>query len=451
MERPSRGAGPPRVVVGEDDPVSRKLVTDFLADLDCSVTSYASGGALWERLEADGPPDCLLLDIRLPDLDGLEIFRRVRERWPALPVILITGQGSTDEAVAAMKHGAHYYFTKPVDFLLLQRTVGELLARRRLESELVEASGVAGRHGIIGRSPRIRRVVEQIDLVADLPTTVLVTGETGTGKELVARALHEGGARRAGPFVAVNCAAVPENLLESELFGYERGAFTGASQSKPGKLELAHGGTLLLDEVGDMALALQGKLLRVLEDRLVERLGGTSARQVDLRFVAATNRDLERKVAEGSFREDLYHRLNLFRITLPPLRERADDIPLLAHHLLRRVALAYGREIREIDPAAMEALCRHDWPGNVRELRHVLEGATIVCRGAVLERAHLPPRPAWSGSSATPRPSRLADLERTALREALAKAKGNQSAAARALNITRNQLRYKLKKHGLDG
>jgi transcriptional regulator with PAS, ATPase and Fis domain len=244
---------------------------------------------------------------------------------------------------------------------------------------------------------------------------------------------------------------VPENLLESELFGYERGAFTGAARAKPGKLELAEGGTLLLDEVGDMAPALQGKLLRVLEDRMVERLGATGARHVDVRFLAATNRDLAGRVAEGAFREDLYHRLNLFPVALPPLRERLDDLPLLAHHLLGRLAKVYGKPIREIDPPVLQALPRHGWPGNVRELRHVLEGAVIVCRGPVLELAHLPPRPAWSGPPAgSTGPSRLDELERKALVDALERSGGNRSAAARILQITRNQLRYKLKKHGLD-
>jgi two-component system NtrC family response regulator len=451
MERNARAATPARVVVAEDDAASRKLVVDFLGDLGCTVSAFSSGAEVWAHLAGNAPPDCLLLDIRLPGIDGLEIFRRVHESWPQVAVILITGQGSTHEAVQAMKDGAHYYFTKPIDFLLLRRTVSELLERRRLEDALARASGADADHGIVGGSPEIRAVRERIDLVADLPATVLITGETGTGKELVARAVHARGGRRDAPFVAVNCAAVPENLLESELFGFERGAFTGAARSKPGKLELAEGGTLLLDEIGDMPMSLQGKLLRVIEDRLVERLGGTSARRVDVRFLAATNRDLERRVREGSFRDDLYHRLNLFPIALPPLRERRDDIPLLAHHLLGKLALAYRKEIREIEPAVVEALLRHDWPGNVRELRHVLEGAVIVCQGPVLLRSQLPPRPAWSGRPAGESPSRLEELERKALVEALERCGGNQSAAARELSISRNQLRYKLKKHGLDG
>jgi DNA-binding NtrC family response regulator len=438
-------------VVAEDDPVSSRIVGDFLADLGCTVSRFASGAAAWEHLLAGGPPDCLLLDIRLPELDGLEIFRRSRERWPHLAVILITGQGSTDEAVAAMKGGAHYYFTKPIDFLLLRRTVGELLERRRLEAALARAGHSGADHGIIGESSAMRAVRGQIDLVADLPATILITGETGTGKELVARAIHASGGRREGPFIAVNCAAVPEPLLESELFGYERGAFTGASRTKPGKLELADRGTLLLDEVGDMPASIQGKLLRVLEDRMVERLGGTSARHVDVRFIAATNRDLERRVADGAFREDLYHRLHLFRITLPPLRARPDDVPLLAHHLLAQVGAGYRKDIRTIDAAVLDAFQRYDWPGNVREMRNVLESAIIVCPGPVLERGHLPPRAAWSPQTPASGPSRLAAVERRALTEALERAGGNQSAAARELNITRSQLRSRLRKHGLDG
>lgn len=366
------------VILVEDDSDTRKLIQDFLLDLGCEVLPFASGKDAWEHLDSGPPPDCLLLDIRLQDMDGREIFRRAQRRHPSLPVILMTAFGNTREGVEAMKEGAHYYFTKPVDFLLLRRTVGELLEKRRLQRELERLrDGARDRYGLVGETPSMRRALERIEMVADHPTTVLITGETGTGKELVAHAIHRASGRRDRPFVVVNCAAVPESLLESELFGYERGAFTGAARSKPGKLEKAHRGTLFLDEVGDMPLALQGKLLRVLEDKVVERLGALEGREVDVRFLAATNRNLPETVASGEFRHDLYYRLNLFEIPLPPLRDRQDDIPLLALHFVRELSPRYQREVRSIEPRALEALRAFDWPGNVRELKNVIESALI--------------------------------------------------------------------------
>lgn len=438
----------PLIVLAEDDLSTQKVVCDFLQDLNCEVLAFASGKQVWDHLCAHPAPDCLLLDIRLPDLSGLEIFQRVHDLHPSLPVILITGFGNTDQAVQAIKQGAYYYFTKPIDFLLLQRTVGELLEKIRLRRQLARLQDGRDEFGLVGQHPSILQVRQRIRQVADLPTTVIITGETGTGKELVARALHAGGTRRSKPLVAINCAALPESLLESELFGFDKGAFTGATQGKPGKVELAHGGSLLLDEVGEMPLALQAKLLRVIETKTVERLGSVRGLQVDVRFLAATNRDLAELVTRGQFRQDLYFRLNPFEICLPPLRSRLDDIPLLIQHFLDELNRSYNRQIESVDPSVLEAFRRYDWPGNVRELKHILEGAAILCDTKRLKLAHLAPRPAWS-DNVSRRSSRLASVEESALVEALQRSKGNQSAAARELGISRNQMRYKMKKYGL--
>ena len=437
-----------RVLLAEDDGHARGIVEELLSELDCRIDSFADGGEVLAHLEGSPSPTCAVLDIRLPGADGLEIFRRLREEHPETAVILMTGYGNTDEAVEAMQGGAHYYFTKPVDFLLLRRIVEEILEKARLREKLEEARRSRGDHGILTRDPTMEAVLDRLQLVAGLPTTVLVQGETGTGKELVARALHRGSGRE-GHFVVVNCAAIPSDLLESELFGHERGAFTGAVQAKAGKLEGADGGTLFLDEVAELPTPLQAKILRVLEGHGVERVGGTRTRSVDVRFVAASHRNLQEAVREGSFREDLYHRLTPFTLELPPLRKRPDDIPLLAHHFLRELAEAYDRPVRALAPEALQALRAHDWPGNVRELRNVLEGAVIVCPGETLELAHLPPRPAW----AEPRsdaPSTLEEMERRAIEDALRRYEGNRSAAARSLGITRNQIRYKIDKHGIE-
>lgn len=440
---------PARVLLAEDDDHTRGVVEELLSELDCRVESFADGGKALTHLKTAPAPACALLDVRLPGADGLEIFHRLREESPETPVILVTGYGSTDQAVRAMQEGAHYYFTKPVDFLLLRRTVEEILEKVRLRRELEEARRDGQDHGILTRDPAMLAVLERLDLVAELPTTVLIQGETGTGKELVARALHRKSGRE-GRFVIVNSAAIPADLLESELFGHERGAFTGAVQAKPGKLEQADDGTLFLDEVGELPPPLQAKILRVLEGHAVERVGGSRRREVDVRFVAATLRDLQGAVSDDSFREDLYHRLTPFTLELPPLRERPDDIPLLAHHFVRELAEAYDRPVRNLGPTALQALQAHDWPGNVRELRNVLEGAVIVCSGETLEVGHLPARPAWSDRESDEGPSTLEELERRAIEEALRRHDGNRTAAARSLGITRNQIRYKIDKHGLE-
>jgi len=438
------------IAVVEDDETTRRILGDFLADCNSEIKAFETAGAISRFLEESGPPDCLLLDVRLPDAEGLGLFEEIRANYPDLPVILITAFGNTDQAVLAMTRGAYYYFTKPLDFLLLRRTVSDLLEKTSLKRQIREITKVRSSFGIIGQSGGIREAVRRVRLVTDLPTTVLITGETGTGKELIARAIHDAGVRSSKPFVAINCAAVPDALLESELFGYEKGAFTGAGQSKPGIMEMANRGTIFLDEVGDLPMALQAKLLRVIETREVERLGAVQSRKLDLRFVVATNQDLAVMVAQGRFRRDLYFRLNSFPIHLPPLRDRLEDLPLLIFHFLQELNEICQRRVEVLEPAVMAALASHRWPGNVREVRNVLETAVICCPGRELQLRHLPPL----GGGKTPPPppaySSLSEFEREAVIRALRDAGGNRSAAAKMLGITRNQVRYRIKKYGLD-
>jgi two-component system NtrC family response regulator/two-component system response regulator HydG len=371
-----------------------------------------------------------------------------------MPVILMTAYGNTDEAVAAMRDGALYYFTKPVNFPLLLRLVAETLEKRSLQHQVAELRAQfapPGRPRIVGSSRAIRTALAQADAVAALDTTVLLTGETGTGKDVFAEYIHRHSRRREKPFVAINCAALPEPLLESELFGHERGAFTGAVGRKPGRFELASGGTLFLDEVGDMSLALQAKLLRALESGDVSPLGSTRPVQVDVRMIGASNHDLAAAVAARTFREDLYYRLHVFPIALPPLRERPEDVPALAALFLQEYGSLMGKPLGGFDAPALNALQAYRWPGNVRELRHVIERVAILCTAPTITLADLPPmvaqaHPASHSSDAVPRG--LAEIERETILGALADAGGNQSQAARALGITRNQIQYWLRTKG---
>jgi len=437
------------VVQVDDDSAARRIVSDLLTDAGCSVRSFSSGKEVIEYLHGHGKADCILLDVRLPDVDGLSLFQLLRNDYPGIPVILMTGFGNVDQAVSAMTQGAYYYFTKPVDLLLLRRTVCELLEKIRLQRQIVEMTKARANFGLIGQSNAIRETIRRVKLVADLQTTVLITGETGTGKELVARAIHEGGRRCGQPFIAFNCAAIPDTLLESELFGYEKGAFTGAGHSKPGKFELADRGTLFLDEIGDLPSALQAKLLRVLEDREVERLGGVHMKKVDVRFLAATHHSPSDLLTGDRFRQDLYYRLASFEIRLPPLRERVDDLPLLVFHFLGELNRTCRRTVQVVNPAVMDFFTNYPWPGNIRELRNMLETAVICCPGREMQLEHLP-GPARSAAvcNRADLPA-LSQLEREAVTRALEQAKGNRTVAARLLGISRNQVRYRIKKYGL--
>jgi two-component system nitrogen regulation response regulator GlnG len=424
-----------------------------------------------------GAPDVILLDLRLPDQSGLEVYQQIRQMDGRIPVIFITLAKSADAAIDAMKQGAYDYLFKPLDLSQLKRVVGEALevARRMREpAVLAEATPDADADGaIVGSCPAMREVYKAVGRVAAQEVPVLITGESGTGKELVARAIYQHGPRAKAPFLALNCAAIPEQLLESELFGHEKGAFTGADRRRIGKFEQVSGGTLFLDEVGDMPLALQAKMLRLLQEQTFERVGGNETIRTDVRLIAATHRDLAAWSAQGKFRPDLYYRLGVFTIHLPPLRERDGDLPLLVRHYLRRFSRELGREVQDADPAALERLGGYHWPGNIRELQSVLKQALLQASGPVLLPAFLPD---FSGKPGEPGPPPTAvagfmleafirqrlgpdvqdlyaethrQVDRTLLPRVLDYTGGNQHHAARLLGIARQTLRQKLRDLGL--
>jgi DNA-binding NtrC family response regulator len=408
----------------------------------------------------------VLSDLRLPNGDGMGVLRAVKELDTELPVIVMTAHGSIQDAVDAMKHGALDFLAKPVDPDHLLLLVSRALDQRRLLSEyrLLKEEAAARRGGpnIIGDSPALRHVMTAIDRAAATDTTVLLEGESGTGKELCARALHNASPRANGPFVAINCAAIPENLLEAELFGYERGAFTGAAQRKIGKFEMAQRGTIFLDEIGEMPLALQAKMLRAIETKRIERLGGNTSITVDVRIVAATNRLLRQAVAARQFREDLYFRLSVFPVVVPPLRERKDDIPKLAHHFVERVSRDVGKRLT-LSPEALEMLVSHSWPGNVRELQNAIERAVILADGDRLQPRHLnlvtPAAPAdtdpwelldWSGTLADVMTRFTTEAEKRKIVQALKQAGNDKGRAADMLNINFKTLTAKMRHYGME-
>ena len=415
-------------------------------------------------------PGVVLSDLKLPEGDGFGVLRAAKEIDAALPVIVMTAYGRIEDAVAAMREGALDFLPKPVDPDHLALTVARALEQRRLITEnMILRDELAQRRGapqIVGQADALRRVQTALHRAAETDTTVLLEGESGTGKELFARTLHALSTRSSGPFVAINCAAIPENLLESELFGYEKGAFTGAVARKPGKFELAHTGTLFLDEIGDMPINLQAKLLRALEERRFERLGGTASVLVDVRLVAATNRGLKAAVAARRFREDLYFRLSVFPITIPPLRERREDIPLLARHFIDRVCRDMSRPVLGLSPAAIEAMEGYHWPGNVRELQNCLERAVILADGDLLQPRHLnltfqkapaerAPEDPWDqidlGGSLSEATRRIvAEVERRKLQEALREAGGQRPRAAELLGLTPKMFSLKMREHRME-
>jgi DNA-binding NtrC family response regulator len=410
-------------------------------------------------------PSLVLSDLRLPNGDGMGVLRAVKDLDSELPVIVMTAHGSIQDAVEAMKHGALDFLAKPVDPDHLQLLVSRALEQRRLLGEYrllkEEAAARRGGQNIIGEAPSLRQVLASIDRAAGTDTTVLLEGESGTGKELCARALHNGSARASGPFVAINCAAIPENLLEAELFGYERGAFTGATQRKLGKFEMAQRGTIFLDEIGEMPLALQAKMLRAIETKKIERLGGNSSITVDVRIVAATNRLLRQAVQLRQFREDLYFRLSVFPVTIPPLRDRKEDIPKLAHHFVERVARDVGKKIT-LSPEALAMLVEHAWPGNVRELQNAIERAVILADGEKILPRHLSLATPlagtadpwdlldWSGSLGDVTTRFLSEAEKRKIQLALKQASGDKGRAADLLQVNFKALTAKLKQYGLE-
>jgi DNA-binding NtrC family response regulator len=425
-----------------------------------------------------GPPDVILLDLGLPDQSGLEVYQHIRRIDARIPVIFVTMAKAADAAIEAMKQGAYDYLFKPLDPHQLRRVVGEAVevARRMREpAVLAEAAAAPDVEGaIVGACPAMREVYKAIGRVAAQDVPVLITGESGTGKELVARAVYQHGSRAKAPFLALNCAAIPENLLESELFGHEKGAFTGADRKRIGKFEQCNGGTIFLDEIGDMPAVLQAKVLRLLQEQAFERVGGNETVRTNVRLIAATHRDVKASQAEGSLRADLYYRLGVFTIQLPPLRERGDDVPLLVQHYLRRFSHALGREVREVAPDAMARLRSYSWPGNIRELQSVLKQALLRASGPILlatflpEPMEVPSVPSSPSQSPTENPGlesfiaqRLVpdtndlyaqaqrELDRILLPRVMDHTHGNQHQASRVLGIARKTLRLKLRDLGL--
>ena len=445
------------VLVIDDEPAHRLMVRVVLGDAGFKVLEADNGSSGLATLRAK-PVDVVLLDMRMPGMSGLDVLQKMHEEGIATPVIMLTAFGNVSSAVESMKIGAWDYLTKPTDndeLLAVVKKAAEHVRLTRENRDLKKQINQLRETRIIGNSPEIRKVVELIEQVGPSEANVLILGESGTGKELVAQQLHEQSARCNGPLVKVNCAALPENLLESELFGYVRGAFTGAAQDKPGRFQLAGGGTLFLDEIGELPLTLQAKILRALQERIVEPLGGVTPISIDVRFVAATNRDLPAMIAAGKFREDLYYRLNVLEIRIPPLRERSEDIPLLVDYLLDKLGRKNNRPIRTVSREFLDALGRHEWRGNVRELENVLERALILCRADTLDLRDLPDhllasapasRPAHQ---AQPGESPLEAAERQALEETLRKYAGHRERTAQALGISRRTLQYRLKKYGL--
>jgi two-component system, NtrC family, response regulator HydG len=456
-----------RILVADDHDAMREGLVLVLTRLGHEVQAVREGA---EALAAyrKRPADVVVTDLRMVPVDGIEVVRQLRAEDPDATVLVISAHGTIATAVEAMHEGAIDFLEKPFppDVLRVRVEKAVQIARERRgarndrgRAEALDEDRVreVGPHGLVGGSEPMRRVLEQIRKVAATDATVLLLGESGTGKELVARALHDAGPRRDQPFVSVSCAAIPEGLLESDLFGHERGAFTGAVKRKLGRFELAHGGTLFLDEVGEIPPSIQVKLLRVVQERSIERVGGEGTIDVDVRLVSATNRDLARMVAEGRFREDLYYRLDVVPIRLPPLRERPGDVEELARHFLARAAPRLGRSVTGFTPDAIELLRRHRWPGNVRELQNLVEQALVFAEGLEvraedlpegLRRATAPPAlPVPTGDR--PLPDVLDELERQLVLSAFEKARGVKAEAARLLGIKPSALYYKLEKYGI--
>jgi len=459
------------ILVIEDDAAFREMLVEALTSKGFTVHS---AGSVEEglRLLGETPVDLVLTDVMLPGKSGIEAVSLIRDMAPATDVIVMTGYSTREKALEAVRRGAYDFFSKPFSLTELEIVMRRALERRGLRAELasLRTSLRQARGGpvIVGQSEGIRRVVELIHRVAGLDSTVLVTGESGTGKEVVSDAVHALSKRAAGPFIKVNCAAIPENLLESELFGHEKGAFTGALTLKKGKFELAQGGTLMLDELGDMPLFLQPKLLRAVEQRQIERVGGARPIDIDIRIIAATNQDLPRLVEEKAFRADLYYRLSVAVIRIPPLRERKEDLPLLVEHFLSRINVKLGMNLRGITREAMGLLYAHDWPGNVRQLANVLERAAIMSTGEVLEAGHfrdafrvrtqapgqgecpIPGGAAGGGEHVASLRQTLEDVERSMIETALARTHGVQKEAAALLGVSPKNLWNKIQKHGID-
>ena len=467
---------PARVLVVDDEPVLLKALEALLARKGHQVTALDSPIAATQKL-AQEDFDVALLDVKMPDLSGLELLTAVKHRRPEIEVVMMTGHATVETALAAVRAGAYDYLTKPFDDIeLVARVVAKAAERkqlfdrnRELETALREREAGGAGDGLVGNSAAIREVMRMVDAVAYSAATVLVQGESGTGKELVARALHAKSPRRAATFVALNCGALTETLLESELFGHVKGAFTGAQRDQKGLFDAADGGTIFLDEIGDIPPATQVRLLRVLQEGELKRVGSAESIRVDVRVIAATHRDLPKLVKAGKFREDLFYRLNVIAIPLPPLRDRIDDVPLLAHHFLRRYADRLGKKVKTLSPEAVELLCGYRWPGNVRELENAIERAVVLCRGDGVGVADLPPaisgrtaplirelpsggeEAAWlSTSYANAKEQALRRFEKSYVDTLMRACDNNISAAARRAGMDRSNFKRVLRKYRTD-
>ncbi len=458
MSQPAPNPGALRVLVVEDDPRLLDILTRHLDRMGYAVRG-AGGAAPALRMLDEGPADVVLSDVRMPGMDGRALLQVLRDRHPSARVVLMTAFGSVDDAVEAMRAGAYTYVVKPfkveVVAAVLRNVARELELSREVEGLRRAVHGRWSADRLLGNSAAMREVRRAVTEAAQVTATVLLTGPSGTGKEVAARAIHFGGPRAAGEFVAVNCAAIPESLFESTLFGHRKGAFTGASESRPGLIEQSSGGTLFLDELGEIPQSQQAKLLRVLQEGEVTPVGDSRPVKVDLRVIAATNQDLEGLVARGTFRQDLYYRVNVLRIQLPALAARAEDVPVLAEHLLVEIARLQGGPALGFTDEALAALGRHRWPGNVRELRNVVERAFLLARGRRIDVGDLPPElRAPAGAPELPKGERvltLAEVERAHIEKVLAHAAWNRSLAARLLDIDRRTLFSKIQRYGLIG
>ncbi|HSF41585.1 MAG TPA: sigma-54 dependent transcriptional regulator [Thermoanaerobaculia bacterium] len=453
----------PLVLVIDDETGSRESMAIALEKAGLAVRTFDDAKKALEFLD-ENDARLAVCDLRMPGMDGLAFLNEIRERKIDLGVILVTAYGSIESAVQAMRVGADDYLTKPVDLYELRQRVMNLAEKQQLKEEVTNLREMLdkryGFESIIGRSAPMERLFEQMKMVAPTRSSVLIIGESGTGKELVANALHRASPRRNERFLAINCGAIPSDILESELFGHERGAFTGAVARKIGKFELAHRGSLFLDEISELYPELQVKLLRVLEERQVMRVGGSELIDVDFRLIAATNRDLEKEVAEGRFREDLYYRLKVVTLRIPPLRERPGDIVQLAEHFLALFWQEHGRPAKRLSPEALELLSRYAWPGNVRELRNVMESAVVFSQGDEISPSELPVEVRDSTSVSTTgapvqavvgEPRTMADIERQAILETLERTSGHRARAADILGIGLRTLQRKLKDYKHDG
>jgi len=450
-----------RVLVADDELNMRRVLEAMLRREGYEVITAANGQEALGGMNAG--VHTVITDLKMPVLDGMALLKKLSVDYPDVPVVMITAHGSVENAVEAVKLGAFDYLEKPFEQEQIRQVVAKAMNTFTLarQNARPEEPSVRGRFRLVGQSPAIMQIFAVVEKVANTPSTVLITGESGTGKELIARALHENSSRHGGPFIKINCAAIPKTLMESELFGYEKGAFTGAVGAKPGRFELAHGGTLFLDEIGEIPVEMQVKLLRVLQESEFERVGGIRTIKVDVRLVTATNRDLLQDIADGSFREDLYYRLNVVPIHIPPLRERREDIPLLVDHFLAKFNDRLKKQIGSVSADAVSRLVSYHWPGNIRELENMMERTMLFCERPEIQASDLPPEiaglPAAALAAAAAGAGSLKEavraeterVERELIQKALDETGGNVTQAARKLKISRKSLQTKMKELGL--